>query len=59
MIEKLKVESVSRVRECDDDGRRLAEKNRTLEQRLLALEIQNNEKNNQLACHLLSLIEEN
>ena len=41
------------MRECDDDGKRIIEKNKTLEQKILALEIQNNEKNNQLTSILI------
>lgn len=52
MVEKLKVEALSKMKECDDDGKRIIEKNKTLEQKILALEIQNNEKNNQLTSIL-------
>ena len=53
MVEKLKVEALSKMRECDDDGKRIIDKNKTLEQKILALEIQNNEKNNQLTSIFL------
>ena len=53
MVEKLKIEALSKMRECDDDGKRIIEKNKTLEQKILALEIQNNEKNNQLTSILI------
>ncbi len=53
MIEKLKVESINKMREVDDDGKRILEKNNFLEQKILSFEIQNNEKNNQISRYLM------
>ena len=52
MIEKLKVESIGKMREVDDEGKRILEKNNFLEQKILSFEIQNNEKNNEISGFL-------
>ena len=44
------------MRECDDDGRRVVDKNKALEQKILAMEIKNNEKNTQLTSNSKNLI---
>ena len=36
MIEKLKVESIGKMREVDDEGNRILEKNNFLEQKILS-----------------------
>lgn len=42
------MESIGKLRESDDEGKRIVERAKVLEQKILALEVQNNEKNNQI-----------
>ena len=56
MIEKLKVEAINKMREVDDEGKRILEKNKLLEQKIISFEIQNNDKNNAISSYFLTLL---
>lgn len=56
VIEKLKVDAISKVHEVDDEGKRFYDRSKILDQKILALEIQNNEKNNQISSYFLKKI---
>lgn len=47
------MESIGKLRESDDEGKRVLERAKMLEQKILSLEVQNNDKNNQLTSEIL------